>query len=137
MFAGYDAGPVVYHRYVTYDGRGDRGPDWHPHSLSPVLNRKRLSDGLRDCAADGRSATCAAFVAFAQSGARAMVPRPAKIAIQYRTWDFARDLDAPHYCDAMTVVALDVEGGAVSEAAGLPCDFIDWDAPAGRNMGTV
>ena len=72
-----------------------------------------------------------------ESGARAMVPRPAKIAIQYRTWDFARDLDAPHYCDAMTVVALDVEGGAVSEAAGLPCDFIDWDAPAGRNMGTV
>ena len=137
MFATYEAPPAAYHRFVTYDAAGRRGPDWHPHDLSPVLNRKRLSDGLNACADAPAYDRCEAFLAFAAPRAAALPGAPAKLAIQYRSWDYAADLDKAHYCDSMVVLALDVAARTVAAAGPEPCDFVDWDAKAGQTMGTL
>ena len=78
-----------------------------------------------------------AFLAFAAQRAAALPGAPTKLAIQYRSWDYAADLDKAHYCDSMVVLALDVAAETVAASGPEPCDFVDWAAETDQTMGTL
>ena len=161
MFATYQTTPIFYERYVTRDAGGARGRNWHYHELNPVLNRKRLMDGLERCVAAPDDADCVAFLDFAartrrvrcrdlsnarlpRTTRRAQVPRaramrdaPAALVVQTRSWDFGADLDAAGFCDSMSTLELDVAARAVTRTVDQPCDALDLRACCASTLGTI
>ena len=137
MFAGWTPRPIFYERYVTADADGTRGRNFHYHELNPVLNRKRLMEGLEACADDHDSPHCADFLAFALPRAERMEGAPDTLVVQTRAWDFVADIDSPNYCDAMNTLTLDVRNRRVTKQSNLSCDQLDLRACCASTIGTI